>query len=85
MANRRAMIIAERSTDEVAGTIVGLYKIPARLLYQGRPQGPVFWAESDSELVGMAEAYVMEKKSELGISYEEIYRGGTWELRIYNA
>jgi hypothetical protein len=43
--------------DDVRGVVVGACLIQGRLYYDGRPQGPTFYGETDEVVLEQARAY----------------------------
>lgn len=77
-------MLNDRYTEHVRGTIIGEVMQPGGLFYDGRRQGPIFWAVDDEGLKAKAEAHLAEIKSESGQVYRLIYPDpNKWELRIF--
>lgn len=71
---------ASASQDEdTSSVIVGAYNLAGQLYYQDRPQSQQFYATTEQELQAMA----ADRKQELLTDNPEIYRTGSWELRIF--
>ena len=71
---------ARASQDEdTSGVIVGGFVSVGRLYYEGRPQSQQFYAANEEELQTVA----ADRKQELLTDNPEIYKTGSWELRIF--
>ena len=74
-----ADFVRASADDDTNGVIVGGFVSVGRLYYQDRPQSQQFYATTEQELQAMA----ADRKRELLTDNPEIYRTGSWELRIF--
>lgn len=71
------------ATDIVRGQIIGGDHLDCLLVYQGRPQGQRFAADSVEDAKAKAEQQLAAIKAECGHAYEMIYRDpNAWHVRI---
>ena len=74
-----ADFVRASADDDTNGVIVGGFVSVGRLYYEGRPQSQQFYATNEEEL----QAVAADRKRELLTDNPEIYRTGSWELRIF--
>jgi len=68
--------------DEVNGTVIGGDFFSGEIFYDGRTQSRRIHADTEQELIDLAEAKVKELKELRSIG---LYQDNSkWELRIYN-
>lgn len=73
----------DRFDEEVRGQIIGRYLISGRLYYEDRPQGAMISAETEEEVIAIAETRVAEYKAMT--AGDLIYPNPkAWTVRIYN-
>jgi F0F1-type ATP synthase membrane subunit b/b' len=77
------MILNTTYEEEVNGVIVGRYMITADLRYEGRKQGSTIYAETESEVMRIAQDRISEIKKECVNAFADIYPNDSWEVRIY--
>lgn len=81
----RDHILLARFDETVSGTIIGGRAMACRLYYEGRPQGPRMFVDSDAEARNAGENALAEIKAECGEAFRMIYpRDDAWECRIYD-
>ena len=72
----------ERFDEEVRGQVIGRYLISGRIYYEDRPQGAMISAETEEEVIAIAETRVAEYKTMTG--GDLIYPNPkAWTVRIY--
>ena len=81
--HKQAMFRNYRDTDDVRGVICGDCEIKqaARLFYDNRPQGAMFWGKDDREIEAKAEELVRKMSAESSFCYQD---KKLWELRVYD-
>jgi hypothetical protein len=77
------MIMNTAFEEEVNGVIVGRFMMTADLRYEGRRQGAPIYAETEAQVMEIANERLAEIKSECGIVFRDIYPNQSWEVRIY--
>ena len=79
------MILTTWNEDDVSGGVIGRYMLSGALYYGGKRQGGIMYAETEAALREMAEARLMDRKTEIGLAFGEIYTdSGGWSLRIFD-
>ena len=73
----------DRFDEEVRGQVIGRYLISGRLYYEDRPQGSMISAETEEEIIAIAEARVAEYK---GMTAGDLIYPNpkAWTVRLYN-
>ena len=71
-----------RFDEEVRGQVIGRYLISGRIYYEDRPQGAMISAETEEEVLAIAETRVSEYKAMT--AGDLIYPNPkAWTVRIY--
>ena len=72
----------DRFDEEVRGQVIGRYLISGRIYYEDRPQGAMISAETEEEVLAIAETRVSEYKAMT--AGDLIYPNPkAWTVRIY--
>lgn len=73
----------DRFDEEVRGQVIGRYLISGRLYYEDRPQGSMISAETEEEIIAIAETRVAEYK---GMTAGDLIYPNpkAWTVRLYN-